>query len=287
MQLGVIGFVPADPALVDEAAMERVRREGFTGLQLFFPDPWACSDADVERLRALVQRHGLQVAQCNGAYPFLVDPDDQRRQQGVDTLRQLIRLGAALGAQAVYVRPGSVNPAGPWQSHRENRSAETRRRLLSSLGAAAETAEELGAVLALEGHVLSPLPTPESLRDVVRAVGSPALRCNLDPVNFVGSLEDAYDTTGLLDRLFACVGEYAVAGHIKDVTVGSRLVLHLDEVIPGQGLLDLPGFFSRLAAALPAGGFALIEHLADADIPAARKGVLQAAAAAGVRFGEA
>jgi sugar phosphate isomerase/epimerase len=95
------------------------------------------------------------------------------------------------------------------------------------------------------------------------------LRYNCDPVNFVGSFADAYDTTGVLRRVFAELGQYVVSAHVKDVRLGDRLVVHIDECAPGEGIFDLETFV-RLYEQRHPDGYALIEHLADEKIPAAK-----------------
>jgi sugar phosphate isomerase/epimerase len=144
-------------------------------------------------------------------------------------------------------------------------------------------AEDVGARLALEGHVVSPLATPEQVQALIERVGSPALGFNADPVNFVGTLADAYNSRAFLDHMFDVLGPVTVAAHAKDVAVADRLVLHIDETVPGRGLLDLAHFLRRFEQACPE-GWVLIEHLRAADIPEARDAFLRAADEAGLEW---
>jgi sugar phosphate isomerase/epimerase len=75
-----------------------------------------------------------------------------------------------------------------------------------------------------------------------------------------------------------------VAAHAKDVTVADRLVLHIDETVPGRGLLDLEHFLRRFEQSCPE-GYVLIEHLRAEDVPEARDALLRAAERAGLRWG--
>ena len=52
-----------------------------------------------------------------------------------------------------------------------------------------------------------------------------------------------------------------MAAHWKDFTVREELVLHIDEVTPGQGVVDQPRWLRRLHAAQPQ-AWVLLEHLA-------------------------
>jgi sugar phosphate isomerase/epimerase len=118
--------------------------------------------------------------------------------------------------------------------------------------------------------VISPLDSPHRVREVIDAVGSAALRYNADAVNFIGSFKDAYDTTRVLREIFALLGDRVISAHVKDVRLGDRLVVHIDECAPGEGIFDLVTFM-RLYEQHHPGGYALIEHLPDEKIPAAKR----------------
>jgi sugar phosphate isomerase/epimerase len=281
MKLGVAGLMPADARQADLATARRLRDAGFTGVSCFFPDPAAATAPELERLRATLAAAGVCVAQVNARYECLVNPDEARRRDGVATLRAAVRVARALAGETLYVRPGGLNPAGPWLPHPENHLPATIDRLVRSLREVAPAAEEAGVRLVIEGHVLSPLDTPARVREVIDRVASSALGFNVDPVNFVGRLADAYDPVALLDRLFDTLGDVTWAAHVKDFVVEDRLVLHIDETVPGRGRLDLAHFFRRFEAVAPE-GWMLIEHLPDDLIPEARDACLAAATAAGI-----
>lgn len=280
MKLGIAGLLPPWNQ-IDLPAARRARAAGFRGASIFFPKPLEADPRDVQRLNDILAESGLEAAQANGWYEVLVHPDADRRAEGVRGVQALTRLGRAVGAASVYVRPGSLNPRGAWYPHPENRSPAVFDRLVSSLKAAARAAEQEGMLLALEGHVLSPLDTPRRMRDALDAVGSPALKVNMDPVNFIGSLRDVYDTAPVLNELFDLLGGAVIAAHLKDCALEDRLVLHIAEVVPGEGTLDYNLLLTRMQSAQP-GVYALIEHLPDDKVPQARANVLEMARRCGV-----
>jgi hypothetical protein len=61
------------------------------------------------------------------------------------------------------------------------------------------------------------------------------------------------------------------------------LVVHIAEVIIGQGTLDYDLFLHRLQAECPY-IYGLIEHLPDEKIPLARAGLMTASEKAGIVF---
>jgi sugar phosphate isomerase/epimerase len=149
----------------------------------------------------------------------------------------------------------------------------------------AAAAEGEGVTLAIEGHVVSPLDTPERTREVIEAVASPSLRFNVDPVNYIPTVADAYRSTALLERLFQQLGSYTVSAHAKDITVEDRHVVHLSEVVPGRGHLDHSAFLRLFEQHCP-DGFVIIEHLPPGQVPEAREFLGRVAAELGIAVKE-
>jgi len=281
VKLGVAGLLGDGSA---EAA-RNVREMGFSAASWHLRDLDLAEDQEaLLRVRDVMEEEELELCQLlPPLYPSLVHPDAGIREAGVEALARVVRAAVVLGAGSVYVRPGSLNDAGPWTPHPLNHAPETRARLVESLRALVPHAEEAGIPLAIEGHVVSPLHTPAVVREVLDAVGSPMLRFNADPVNFIGTLDQAYDSGALLDELFDLLGDVIVMAHAKDVTVGERLVVHIEECLPGQGFLDQETFLRRFEACCPR-GVVLIEHLPPERVPEARRALLEFAARAGLSF---
>lgn len=283
MKPGVVGLFPADWRKIDRAAVEHVRAAGFSGAAVFFNKPLEADPSDVIRVKQAFDEAGLEVAQANGWYECLVNPDDSLRAEGVRGVQALCRIGRLLSAQTVYVRPGSLNPRGHWWPHRDNHTSETFTRLIDSLKQICPVAQGEGVTLAIEGHVLSPLDSPRRVRDLLDGVASPALKFNMDPVNFIGTVADVHDTTRVINELFDLLGADTVAAHAKDCTLGDALVVHIEEVVPGTGTLDYPLFMRRFEAICPAGYF-MVEHLPDEKIAQARAALVRVAAELGIKF---
>jgi sugar phosphate isomerase/epimerase len=285
MRIGVAGMFPLDLDLVDRGVAQRIRQAGFTGVSAVLKDAEACTKEGLTRIRDILAEAGVTVAHANPLYESLVNPDEEKRQAGVRVLRHACRCARWLGSAITHVRPGSLNPRGHWWPYPGNTSPETIARLIRSLRETVSAAEDEGVVLAVEGGVPSPLDTMERVREVIEGVGSPAMRFNMDAVNFVGNLADAYDTTSFLNRIFDMLGRYVVCGHIKDVRVDEDLILHISECAPGDGIMDLATYLRRFEAVCP-DGFILIEHLPDAEVPRAKRAVDAALAQAGLHWKE-
>ncbi|MBI2195119.1 MAG: sugar phosphate isomerase/epimerase [Planctomycetes bacterium] len=270
MRSAVAAFLPSDIREVTPELARKIRQAGFVGVTGAFGDPFTLRDSELDRARETLAEAGVRLAQYVPQYEAFVHPDESCRRRGIRTLLEVFRVAARLEASTVYLRPGSLNLKGQWTPHPQNRSQQTFERLVRSLKEVCPVAQSLSLCLAIEGHTVSPLPTPERVRSLLERVGSPALRFNVDPVNFVDSLESAYETRPLLNRLFDMLGPFTVAAHVKDVGVQDHLVLHIEERPPGHGHLDFQTFIRRFESCCPEGYF-IVEHLNEEQIGPAKK----------------
>jgi sugar phosphate isomerase/epimerase len=85
------------PNRVDEFGVghaARVRELGYTGLFTRFDrdDPFATTEEQCRRVRAILADHGLVMVQPIGHRPPLIHPDEAIRRRAAATLRQAIRI---------------------------------------------------------------------------------------------------------------------------------------------------------------------------------------------------
>lgn len=290
MRLGVAdGPTPYDPDRVDERVAAKVHELGFSGVATHFGYGLGMAPADLttarcRRVRDVFDAYDIRIVQSWGWGANLIRPEPAERRRQLALLAGASRVAADLGATMVIIGSGSHNPRGPYWPHWENHAPRTQERLIASLRAAAVAAEHHGVVIALESHVLTTLDTPERVRDVVQAVGSPAVRVNLDPVNFVGDLPTLYASTQLLARVFAVLGDLAVSGHVKDVYAEDRLVLHLSETVLGDGEFDLRTYLTLFEECLP-DAYLFIEHLPEDLVARAKARLDGLTGELGIRYG--
>ena len=288
MRLGVAeGPVPHDPAQVDERLGAKLRELGVDGVFAHFGYGSGAAPDDVdhavfERARDLLQMHGVRVVQSWGWDVNFVHPDRDVRARHLDRFRSALTIAELLGADGVTMGCGSHNPRGLYWPHPENHTTQSQARLVASLKEAGAMAEQRGLVIALENHVMTTLDSPERVRDVLSSVDSPAVRLNVDPVNFVSDLEALWNSTDLVNRIFDCIGEYAVCGHVKDVYAEDRLVVHISETFAGDGEFDLHTFLRRFEATLP-DGYLFLEHLPEELLPRAKRHIDMVLAELGIR----
>lgn len=281
MKIGVAGYLPSDWRKIDLAATQRVKVAGFSGAQVFFDRPLEAQSNDIARVKRAFDDAGLVVAQTNGWYECLINPDDATRAEGIRGMQALVRAGRQLDTRFVYVRPGSINPNGHWWPHPDNHLPQTFDRLVASLKQVCAVAEAEGVRVGVEGHVVSTLDKPQRVRDLIDAVGSAALGFCMDPVNFTGTVQDVYNTARILNELYDLLGKDMLAAHVKDCALLDAHVVHIVEVIPCTGRMNYEVFMRRWVECCPQGYF-LIEHLPDDKVVIAREAVGQKAKQFGI-----
>jgi sugar phosphate isomerase/epimerase len=258
------------------ASTQRWRSMGFKSATVFIHKPLESQPDDLLPVKQALAAAGLAVNQANGWHECLVNPDPAARAEGIKGMQSLCRYGAYLEAHSVYIRPGSLNPNGHWWAHPENHSAETFDRLVDSVRQVCRAAEREGVKVAIEGHVLTVLDTPSRVRDLLDAVASPALKFNLDPVNFIGTVRDVHDTSRIINDLFDLLGQDTIVAHAKDCRLAEAFVMQIHEVVIGTGTLDYRLFLRRFMDVCPDGDF-IIEHLPEEKIPQAREALCRIA----------
>ena len=284
MLLGISGLVNGDWRAIDANALGMARELGFSVLQIRVDDPRELSPADAAALKRLFNEHSVVVGQTVGNYGGgLVAANNGERTAAVEFMKGMCGVTAEVGAPDTYLRPGSLNPAGPWFPHPENRSPQVFDRLVDSARQICATAESDGVMVAVEGGVVCPLFSAQRVKDFLDAVGSPNLGFNMDPVNFVGSIEQAYDTTSLQREFYDLLPDRIFGAHAKDIRLVDALLPHFEEEVIGRGMLDQNEFLTGMQNVCP-DGHVLIEHLPDELIPAAAQGMRRAAATAGIVF---
>ena len=267
MRLGMSGaFLPQTMDDFTEATARRIRDLGFSGcFTRFTDDPFTTPPAKAHRVRDILAGHGLRMYQAIGYRPPLHHPDETVRRAAAQTLAAAVRLTKELGGRGTHTGPGSLNPQGAWYPHPYNWTQQAQDQLIKSLREVAPVAEDCAVYLGMEGHVLVTLDSPETMAAVLRAVDSPRVRCDLDPVNWI-TRETVYDTGTAIRHMAKTLEGFIVGGHAKDVLIENRLVLHLAECPAGLGLLDWETFLPIVEGLDPE--FPLVvEHCTADELP--------------------
>lgn len=284
MRLGIVGMLPGDFRTHTDAHFEAITQLQFTGAGFHFPGHLSddITPSDIEACIARFNKHNIDLVQFAITYPeCLFDPDQTIRQTVIDKIKKGTQIAADLSAPYCLIRPGSLNPAGSWTPHRDNHTPEAWHRLIDTLKQITPTLEKSGVIAVMETHLVSILRDPEHCRKMVDTVGASNLRLVMDYVNHFETLQQVFNSQDRLDHIFNAMGTYAPVLHIKDITLGKGLVLHIEEAIPGNGELDLAHCFQQFEKQHP-NAYGLIEHLPIDKIPEATTNTRTIASQAGV-----
>ncbi len=122
----------------------------------------------------------------------------------------------------------------------------------------------------------------DTIRSIFDDVAADALRINFDPVNLLGTIDAAFDTTGALAHMARTLGPtYGPSAHVKDITARDGLVVHLDEVPPGDGEMDWDAYFA-ICRDLEDGSALIVEHLPAGQMERSLAFVADAATSRGI-----
>lgn len=254
-ELDTVGFV-------DYAAAVGAR--GVELLSIF----WKDRDAELPLVRAALARHGLAVAAYDTSNDFSV-PDPAARAVQVNKVKGDIDVALALGANTLRVFAGDVRPDTTFDTCLDW--------IVGGLAEVAAYAAERGVILALENHGKL-AGRSEQVLEILRRVGSPALKVNIDTANFL--LVDE-DPNAAIRRVAAKTGhvhfkDFAPAppdwtGFTYSALSGTRFV----GVVAGTGKVDL----TRAVADLRAAGYTgwlSIEYEGEGDVRAGTADSLKA-----------
>ena len=271
MKLGIVGMLPGDFRTHTPSHFESITDLDFTGAGFHFPGDLSdqIQSSDLTQSRRLFADHGIDLVQFAITYKeCLFDPDPAVRDTVVQKIADTAPIAAELEAQYVLIRPGSRNPTGSWTPHRDNHTPDAWSLLIDTLHRIVPALEQHGIIAVMETHLVSILSNPVTCRKMIDEIASPNLRLVMDYVNHFESLPQVYDSPARLDHIFEETGACSPVMHIKDISLGPGLVLHIEETIPGNGELDLPHCFRLFESIFPT-HYGLIEHLKPAQIPEA------------------
>ncbi len=241
--------------------LKEVSSLGYTVHNIVVNDPNMISDQDIKKIKDNFNKNSLIIGQTNGRYGGdLVNPDQTIRGNCIKFVQDMCELTSKLEAPNTYLRPGSINTNGPWLPHPENHTDKVFDRLINSTKEIITVAENEGVMLSLEGGYVSPIFSAKRAKEFIDAVGSKNLGFNQDPVNFISSIEQAYNTREFLEEFFTLLGKHTLGAHLKDFTIIDTLLLRFEEEYIGSGMMDQAYFLKRMNEICP-DAHILVEHI--------------------------
>ena len=218
-------------------------------------------DADADTVGAYADAAaaaGIVIAEI-GAWSNPISPDEPTRAAALERCKRRLALADRVGARCCVSIAGSRSDTwdGP---HPDNLSRDTFALIVDTVREIIDVVEPRRTFYSLEPMPWTLPDSPDSYLELLEAIDRQQFAVHLDPVNLVNSPAKFYDNAGLLRECFAKLGPYIKCCHAKDITLANELTVHLAEVIPGRGALDVRVLLTEMDRLDPDTPI-LVEHL--------------------------
>ncbi len=227
------------------------------------------AEADSTTIQAYAhaaQAAGIVIAEV-GAWSNPLSPDNTVRKAAIEKCQTQLSLADEIGARCCVNIAGSRGEVwdGP---HDDNLTAATFDLIVETVRQIIDAVNPRRAFYTLEPMPYMYPDSVDSYLALITAIARPQCAAHFDPVNIINSPQIYYNNGALLEDAFKRLGPYIKSCHAKDITLQSRLTVHLEEAIPGRGHLDYKTFLT-LAHQLDPDMPIMLEHLPHADYPEA------------------
>ncbi|MDO8360613.1 MAG: sugar phosphate isomerase/epimerase [Devosia sp.] len=275
----------------DPEAYVRFYVEG--GYRAIYAPPVKLGDTlTIRALTAAVAKAGLVIGEA-GAWKNLIAHDAATRKANLQYAMDVLAVADELGAVACVAFHGTVgHPGDPWQlsdnfdygPHPGNLDEAGFERAVETARFIIDAVKPKRTKFSLEMVPWLVTGTPEGYLKLIKAVDRREFGAHIDAANMITSPQWYFDTPGMLRHGFELLGPHVVSAHAKDIVMKGgpgRISFHMDEVVPGDGMLDYRAYLRELNAL---GRYVplMIEHLTQPEYDRARDHIRKVGAEIGV-----
>ena len=198
-----------------------------------------------------------------GAWSNPLSQDAETRRKAIAHCQAQLALAERIGARCCVNIAGSRGEIwdGP---NPDNFTPDTFDLLVTTVREILDAVQPTRTFYTLETMPWMYPDSPANYAKLLQAIDRPAFGVHLDIVNMIYSPHLYYENAALIRECFTLLGPHIKSVHAKDITLASRLTVHLDEVRPGLGSLDWPAFLQAMNN-LPADTPLMLEHLPNAE----------------------
>lgn len=224
----------------------------------YWPLPLDAAESLVEEYADQARRHDLLIAEIGG-WNNLLAADPAQAEKNIQDNIAALRLADRVGARCCVNITGSLSDTwdGP---HPENLSEKTFERVAANIRRIIDTAAPSAAFYTVETMPWMIPNSIEGLQALQKAVDRPQFAVHADMCNLVNGFDKVYGNAALTRRFFRTFGRQIRAVHAKDIRLGKTLTLHIDEVMPGDGVMDFDVLLTECEALDPDMPV-MVEHL--------------------------
>lgn len=239
------------------------------------------SEEQAAEYLAAAQAADIQIAEV-GIWRNVMADDESVRRENIEYAKKRLELADRMGARCAVNISGNRGPQWDGGDPR-NLLPETLDRIVHTVREIVDDVRPRRAKYSLETMPNMVPDSVESALEVIRAVDRDAFGIHYDPINLVTSPRHFYFNADHSRDFVQRVGPHITAVHLKDIVLGPKLTVHLDEVRPGLGSYDIGALLRSIDRFLDRDMPVLLEHLpTEEDYIAARTHVRQVANEAGI-----
>lgn len=233
-----------------------VRQTGYSAA--YCPFEADISDEALNEYIKAAKKEDIIIAEV-GAWSNPISADEAKRREAIAHCQKQLELAERAGVRCC------VNIAGSRGEQWDGPSADNYTD--DTFALIVDTVREIIDAVKPEKafYVLEPMPwvypdSADSYLQLIRAIDRKGFAVHIDIVNVINSPMKYYRNGDLIREWFMKLGPYIRSCHAKDIKIGNKLTLHLDEVIAGRGALDYHTYIREVARLDPDMPF-MLEHL--------------------------
>lgn len=243
-----------------ESWVELVKREGYRAA--YCP---VTPEADLETVKAYefaAKEADIVIAET-GAWSNPMSPDEKISGDAVARCKKQLALADEIGARCCVNIAGSRGEK--WDGPDKNDlTPETFAMIVDIVRDIIDAVNPKRSFYVLETMPWMYPDSAESYLALIKAIDRKAFAVHLDPVNIVSSPQRYFNNGALIKECFEKLGQHIKSCHAKDIILGNKLTVHLDECRPGTGGLDYVTYLTELNK-LDHDVPLMLEHLPNED----------------------
>ncbi|HPG41422.1 MAG TPA: sugar phosphate isomerase/epimerase [bacterium] len=199
----------------------------------------------VQAYAVAAEKSGIIIAEV-GVWNNPLAADAEERRQALEKCRVQLYLAERIGARCCVNISGSRGRLwdGP---DRLNLTRETFDMIVEITRSIIDAVNPKRTFFTLEPMPWAYPDSPDSYLELLKAIDRKQCAAHLDPVNMINSPRRYYDNAEFLRECFKKLGPHLKSIHAKDIILQTKLTVHLDEIVAGQGGLDYRTFLTEAA----------------------------------------
>lgn len=193
-------------------------------------------DATIYAYRQATAENHIVISEV-GAWSNPISSDRKTREKAVRFCQQQLKLADRIGAGCCVNIAGSRGTSWDGPDSR-NFTSETFDMIVESVRDIYDEVNPVNTYYCLEMMPWIFPDSAESYLALIKAIDRERIAVHFDPVNMITSPRDYFNSDDIISDFIKQLGPYIKNVHAKDIKLQNSLTVHLDEVIPGEGILD-------------------------------------------------